>query len=661
MGLIAHKGIIYGSGSDVVPNPQDAATDELEKLGIDGDVYEVTDADYRSNMHTFTETGYDTSTHKFDGLEISTTYAVKSIFSPLARVYNALKTAINDHASVFTTINTAISDLTTALSNKVNKDSVTFTNLTSSGHRFGTDLSIVGQFTGSNDVNNENTNLTAIKSVVNNLADYTEDNVQVESLDDTTPYLYRQSPAIGTRVMENALVGASVVRNQLIQATRKTASHTFDASASYLYNMVAMGNDNVYFRSGRKYLISAKITRTIATNNGLSFVLRMSAGGDATINIQNGAADGYYSTIHSPSADGKINYVSVSNYNYKNGYAAGDTIAYDDFFVVDLTQWFGSSTIPDAVYTKEQATAGSGIAWLKSQGFDFSEYIEYNTGTIESVNPTGKKVYDEHDTLVAEYSIAPYALHGIPQLVDGDIIYDGDIRKASGSVTKNYEYRAYQSGDESLPNAITDGTNTVVKRTTPSQGAAAPFDNPQISIVDGTEEWITDNDVPVGHDSEYKSLPALFDDDYIQYLQEQAENVIGEIEAVTPISGTATVTLLHEEDQGEDWIVGFTGEINGHFDTDHFDYFLTARYTHAYNTNTQILNMNSCSDGDYVNIWQTGTLDFSVDGGVTVDISVTATTLTFTVNCIGDSVFGIYSSSETTGEVKYLITPARKG
>ena len=39
----------------------------------------------------------------------------------------------------------------------------------------------------------------------------------------------------------------------------------------------------------------------------------------------------------------------------------------------------------------------------------------------------------------------------------------------SGShlVKRNYEYRAYASGDESLPDTITDGTNTVTKRTTP--------------------------------------------------------------------------------------------------------------------------------------------------------------------------------------------------
>ena len=45
MGLIAHKGIFYGGGSDVVANPQDSATDTLTKVGIDGTVYEVTDAD----------------------------------------------------------------------------------------------------------------------------------------------------------------------------------------------------------------------------------------------------------------------------------------------------------------------------------------------------------------------------------------------------------------------------------------------------------------------------------------------------------------------------------------------------------------------------------------------------------------------------------------
>ena len=45
MGVIMHKGIAYGGGSDVTANPQDTATADLEKVKIDGTTYDVTDAD----------------------------------------------------------------------------------------------------------------------------------------------------------------------------------------------------------------------------------------------------------------------------------------------------------------------------------------------------------------------------------------------------------------------------------------------------------------------------------------------------------------------------------------------------------------------------------------------------------------------------------------
>ena len=622
---------------------------------------------------------------------------------------------------------------------------------------------------------------------------------EVESLSDTTPYLYRQSPAIGTRVMENVLVGASIVKNQLVQngdfadgttgwsATRGTISAS-NNTLTYTVSELHSGDGNyigrgVTFVSGHKYLCRCKVKVPRATTIRFSVNGVYNQNVDIAVQTANTWVD--VSGILSCTAVYSNLFVAILNTS-GTSYSVGDTVQFQEITLKDLTQWFGSDSIPNNAYTKEQSTAGSGIAWLKEQGHDFSKYIPHNTGTLESVNPTAKKVVgknlfnkalavntrttvsgedivlttsgnyqgsagveikaitdtflcvsgtiptgcaiecyftdDDGNTTASTVVVStsgsvisignvgttkvtmflgnrtsgagtfvfkniqvefvasttsqptpytPYEEHtyaypettlrGLFELVGDEIKANGDIYESSGKVTRNYEYRAYQSGDESLADAITDGTHTVVKLATPTTESLAPFDNPQISIVGGTEEFVTDNDVPVGHQSEYKKLPPIFEDDYIQTIQERAENVIEEIEAVTPISGTATVTLLHEEDQGEDWIVGFTGEINGHFDTDHFDYYLTARYTHAYNTNTQILNMNSCSDGDYVNIWQTGTLDFSVDGGVTVDISVTATTLTFAVNCIGDSVFGIYSSSETTGEVKYLITPARKG
>ena len=109
--------------------------------------------------------------------------------------------------------------------------------------------------------------------------------------------------------------------------------------------------------------------------------------------------------------------------------------------------------------------------------------------------------------------------------------YKSTTYDLSGShlVTRNYEYRAYQSGDESLANTITDGTNTVTKRTTPiTETVTNPtlygiwkldannnlyFDGdsfsdfPNISLIDeyGTEEFVDDREVPipVGNDTDF--------------------------------------------------------------------------------------------------------------------------------------------------------------
>ena len=115
--------------------------------------------------------------------------------------------------------------------------------------------------------------------------------------------------------------------------------------------------------------------------------------------------------------------------------------------------------------------------------------------------------------------------------------YKSTTYDLSGShlVTRKYEYRAYASGDESLPDTITDGTNTVTKRTTPiTETVTNPtlygiwkldannnlyFDGDEIEdfqnlqIVDdfGTEEFIDsavsegtrDVSLPAGHETEY--------------------------------------------------------------------------------------------------------------------------------------------------------------
>lgn len=601
MGLIAHKGIIYGGGSDVVPNPQDAATDELEKLGIDGDVYEVTDADYRSNMHTFTTTGYDTSTHKFEGSEMSMSYAVKSIFSPLATVYNAIKTAINDHAGVFTTINTAISNLTTALSYKVDKDSVTFKDLTSSGHRFGIDLSIASQFTGSNDVSHENTNLTAIKTVVNNLADYTEDNVQVESVDDTTPYLYRQSPAIGTRVMENALVGASVVKNQLVDSSTTSviiaSGHKYIAKINSVWSVgtsdgTAISVDGSrgdkfvdltqYFGSNTipTYVIGLGATNALAYLQSYGFLTGSLPYNSGTLESVNPSAKKvvgknlFKSTKSTRTTEGITYTLNMDGTISAEGTCSAGTAAIyytnnDDISALPPGNYYFCGTVPGAsncdVFIWDTTASARAKQWdgvtncvsdkgtvalrefqiVEGHTYQMALRVAKNT----SVNGTFKPMVCLPSVTSAEfepyttetYSISPSPLRGL-FVLDGDTIKaSGDVRSADGSTTRNYDYRAYQSDDESLANAITDGTHTIVKKSTPTTETLPPYTNPQKSFVGGTEEFITDNDVPVGHESEYKSLPVMFDDDYIQKLQYNAESVFNPDRIILIASDSFTV------------------------------------------------------------------------------------------------------------------------
>jgi len=77
----------------------------------------------------------------------------------------------------------------------------------------------------------------------------------------------------------------------------------------------------------------------------------------------------------------------------------------------------------------------------------------------------------------------------------------GDVYKANGTVARKYGIRAYQSGDESNTAVLTDGTNTVYELATPTTEEAEPFEAMQIT--DGTEEYVTDCLVPVGHESKY--------------------------------------------------------------------------------------------------------------------------------------------------------------
>ena len=162
------------------------------------------------------------------------------------------------------------------------------------------------------------------------------------------------------------------------------------------------------------------------------------------------------------------------------------------------------------------ATIPDGVSYIR---FAFG-YTNNDTITVDDVSSaqvelgstaTAYEPYTAH-----EYSLADLELRGVFKMDASHNIYaEGDTYESSGKVTRNTILRAYQSGDESLADAITDGTNTIVLSPNASTEQATPFTSPQIVDKYGTEQYIDgkvasgtrDVAVPVGHETEYKCSP----------------------------------------------------------------------------------------------------------------------------------------------------------
>ena len=132
---------------------------------------------------------------------------------------------------------------------------------------------------------------------------------------------------------------------------------------------------------------------------------------------------------------------------------------------------------------------------------NLSTPVTYNHDIcINLSDPSRNGTYEPYEK--HSYSLdSDVVLRGVPKLVTDHLEFDGDKYYADGSVARMYGERAYQSGDESLANAITDGTTTVYKLATPTTETAQPFQSPM--IVGATEEYVSDSVVPVGHESKY--------------------------------------------------------------------------------------------------------------------------------------------------------------
>ena len=336
--------------------------------------------------------------------------------------------------------------------------------------------------------------------------------------DENEPYVYRQSCGGKSNlapIMKENLIGASVVWNQKVR---------LKGSSGYPINgITATQTDGIISLSGTATMtysaiftnvtpvsthIYAFLTQIVANPNNVS----------AQIKFLNAQITGGYTCNIGESQLLKVSYATSNNF----GLASLSAVDYTGFKfyanVIDLTAMLGS-TIADYVYSLEQATTGSGVSWFRKY---FPEvYYGYSAPTIQSTKVSAKVVKDSNNTTIATYDLS-----------------------GSHVVNRKYEYRTYESGDESLPDTITDGTNTVTKRTTPitetvtnptlygiwkldannnlyfDGDSVSDIPNPEIVENGGTEEFIDeevqagnrDVSMPCGGNRKYRqavSVPAL--------------------------------------------------------------------------------------------------------------------------------------------------------
>lgn len=324
---------------------------------------------------------------------------------------------------------------------------------------------------------------------------------------DKTPYKFRRTP-YKSRRLSDMIVGGSVAWNQWMPisstptATSDGVTFTNNADGSWTLTGTPSGNNafrNLNYTSGQN---NCHLTA--------NHVYYMPKGNTSTlavgVRLYNTNGDPSVMTADAASKIFKVNSVGTQSYtrlqvSYLTNTNIGTITVKPMLF--DLTQMFGS-TIADYIYSIETATEGAGVSLFRS--LFPADYYAYNTGEIKSVSGlSAHKMRDADNNVIGNYALdSSLTLRGVPKLDSNNkLYYDGDIYAPDGTVTRRYGVRAYQSGDESLTDAITDGTNTVYKLTTATTETAQPYHEIQICNPDGTEEYVSTGIVPVGHESKY--------------------------------------------------------------------------------------------------------------------------------------------------------------
>ncbi len=147
----------------------------------------------------------------------------------------------------------------------------------------------------------------------------------------------------------------------------------------------------------------------------------------------------------------------------------------------------GTFTVPRNGYVCVKIAINSAVTISNLQ-------IEYGTSAT---------TYEPYSSYVVD--LGNDELRGLFKLVNNEIVADGDVKESNGKITRNYDIRSYQSGDENDSTVITDMTNTIYPLTTSTTEQSTPFADPMSLVGATTEEYIDDRTIPcpVGAERQY--------------------------------------------------------------------------------------------------------------------------------------------------------------
>lgn len=338
----------------------------------------------------------------------------------------------------------------------------------------------------------------------NILLEYVRPSIQI--ITDDSIYLLRQLPYNSNAKTMQKIVGCSFAWNQIAQFPNRTnisaKGITFTVSGGVLtysgtptastgYIDIASGTF-ANFTSGHKYLIRV-VDSNGSSGNRLSYVVVNQPYTEVPANTTN--APRY--SLYSPTAIPTYFLWRLSLVNLATDTQISGTAWVQAF---DLTMMFGS-TIANYIYG---LGASACLAWF--QNLFGKDYYPYDSGTLVSVKPTASKMTNADESSVSSYPLSGIELRGLPNLVNNALTYDGDEYLPDGTVTRKYGIRPHQSGDESLSDAITDGTNTVYKLQSATAESTNPYTARQTCYPNGTEEFVDGRtvEIPVNAVADYE-------------------------------------------------------------------------------------------------------------------------------------------------------------